>query len=160
MENSGKTGRSNQTANCDIDESQCPLFARSGQQADLGYWPLPTQSGHRPLTGGLVKSAIVCLAFSLGHRMTLSDLASIGSLVSGMAVLASMVFLYFRLRQMNAQAQQAERNQRAVIRLGRVAQRIDLNIALMEPSAADAKTHRRMKKKQARSGFSTLPVIS
>ena len=70
--------------------------------------------------------------------MTLSDLASIGSLISGLAVLASLVFLYFQLRQMNAQVQQAERNQLAAIRLGRVAQRIHVNIALMEPSAADA----------------------
>ena len=70
--------------------------------------------------------------------MTLSDLASIGSLISGLAVLASLVFLYFQLRQMNAQAQQTERNQLAAIRLGRVAQRIDVNIALMKPSAADA----------------------
>jgi len=47
-----------------------------------------------------MKSAIVGLAFSLGDRMTLSDLASIGSLISGLAVLASLVFLYFQLRQM------------------------------------------------------------
>jgi hypothetical protein len=85
-----------------------------------------------------MKSAIIGLAFSLGDRMTLSDLASIGGLISGLAVLASLVFLYFQLRQMNAQVRQAERNQLAAIRLGRVAQRIHVNIALMEPSAADA----------------------
>lgn len=99
------------------------------------FWP---KADIRPLTGGLMKSAIVGLAFSLGDRMTLSDLASIGSLISGLAVLASLVFLYFQLRQMNAQVRQAERNQLAAIRLGRVAERIHVNIALMEPSAADA----------------------
>jgi len=48
--------------------------------------------------------------------MTLSDLAALGSFVSGVAVLVSLVFLWFQLRQMNDQVRQAEKNQRAAIR--------------------------------------------
>jgi hypothetical protein len=47
--------------------------------------------------------------------MSLSDLAALGSFVSGVAVLVSLVFLYFQLRQVGAQVQQAERNQQAMI---------------------------------------------
>jgi hypothetical protein len=48
--------------------------------------------------------------------MTLSDLAALGSFVSGVAVLVSLVFLWFQLRQMNEQVRQSEKNQRAQIR--------------------------------------------
>ncbi len=48
--------------------------------------------------------------------MSLSDLASLGSFVSALAVLVSLVFLWFQLRQMNHQVRQAEKNQRAAIR--------------------------------------------
>jgi hypothetical protein len=47
--------------------------------------------------------------------MSLTDLASIGSFVSGVAVLASLVFLYIQLRQLRAQLAQAEVNQREMI---------------------------------------------
>ena len=52
--------------------------------------------------------------------MTLSDLASLGSFVSGVAVLVSLVFLYFQLRQIGAQMKQAEKNQRAMMTQGAV----------------------------------------
>jgi hypothetical protein len=42
--------------------------------------------------------------------MTLSDLASIGSLVSGMAVLFSLIFVGFQLRQNTMQMKRAELN--------------------------------------------------
>ena len=48
--------------------------------------------------------------------MSLPDLASLGSFVSGIAVLGSLVFLYLQMRQIGAQIEQAERNQRAAIR--------------------------------------------
>src|SRR5215831_16160456 len=51
--------------------------------------------------------------------MSLSDLASLGSFVSGLAVLVSLIFLYFQLRQMNAQVRQTEKNQQALIKQGR-----------------------------------------
>ena len=51
--------------------------------------------------------------------MSLSDLASLGSFVSGVAVLVSLVFLYFQLGNLNRQVTQAEKNQRAAIHQAR-----------------------------------------
>lgn len=70
--------------------------------------------------------------------MSLSDLASIGSFVSGAAVMVSLIFLYFQLRQVNAQAQQAERTQQATIRHTRAARIVDIALASAEPSWAEA----------------------
>ena len=50
--------------------------------------------------------------------MLLNDLASIGSFTSGVAVLISLVFLCFQLRQVNAQVVLAEKNQ-PLVRQGR-----------------------------------------
>jgi hypothetical protein len=63
--------------------------------------------------------------------MTLSDLASIGSLVSGMAVLVSLVYL-------SLQVKQAERNQQASIRSERTSRIIDLFTGSSELSIAEA----------------------
>lgn len=62
--------------------------------------------------------------------MSLSDLASIGSFVSGVAVLVSLVFLFFQMRQMTEQVKQAEKNQRAVIQQARTTRNADFNIAI------------------------------
>ena len=48
--------------------------------------------------------------------MNLSDLAALGSFVSGVAVLASLALLWFQLKQMTSQVRQSEKNQRASIR--------------------------------------------
>jgi len=64
--------------------------------------------------------------------MTLSDLASLGSFVSGVAVLVSLAFLFVQMRQMTEQARQAERHQRAAIRQGQAAILIDLNLRIAE----------------------------
>ena len=53
--------------------------------------------------------------------MSLSDLAALGSFVSGFAVLVSLTFLYFQLRQITEQVKQAERNQRAALDQGHLA---------------------------------------
>ena len=58
--------------------------------------------------------------------MSLSDLSSLGSLVSGFAVLISLVYLALQVRL-------AERNQRAIIHQGRVEQSADRLLRLMEP---------------------------
>ncbi len=50
--------------------------------------------------------------------MSLSDLASLGSFVSGIAVLASLIFLYFQMRQIGEQVLQTEKNQRALLNEG------------------------------------------
>jgi len=58
--------------------------------------------------------------------MTLSDLASIGSFVSGVAVVVSFVFLGLQIRQAN-------RNQRSVIQQGRANNSLELMLRLTEP---------------------------
>ena len=70
--------------------------------------------------------------------MSLSDLASLGSFVSGLAVFASLAFLYFQLRQLSAQAAQTEKNQRAIIHQGRIAQSSDRLLRWAEPTLARA----------------------
>src|SRR5690349_18974284 len=58
--------------------------------------------------------------------MSLSDLASIGSLISGMAVLISLVYLGLQVRQ-------AARNQRALMQQGRADRVANACLALAEP---------------------------
>ncbi|MBS0278610.1 MAG: hypothetical protein JSR81_13400 [Proteobacteria bacterium] len=58
--------------------------------------------------------------------MTLSDLAALGSLVSGLAVLVSLVFLWFQFRQ-------TERNQRAAISQAAITRNVQHNSALFAP---------------------------
>ena len=70
--------------------------------------------------------------------MSLSDLASLGSFVSGLAVLVSLVFLFFQLRQLNRQVRQAEKNQQAAIRQGRANQAAIINTGGADPSGSEA----------------------
>lgn len=63
--------------------------------------------------------------------MSLSDLASIGSLVSGIAVLISLVYL-------SVQVKQAERNQQASIRAVRATRTVDLFMGCTDANVADA----------------------
>jgi hypothetical protein len=58
--------------------------------------------------------------------MTLSDLASIGTLVSGVAVLASLIYLSLQIRQ-------SDKNQRALINQGTVTRNIDILMFLSQP---------------------------
>ena len=69
--------------------------------------------------------------------MSLSDLASLGSLISGFAVLISLIFLYIQLRQLNQQVRQTEKNQQAAIQQSRNFKRIDL----LKDRAGDAAQH-------------------
>jgi hypothetical protein len=72
--------------------------------------------------------------------MSLSQLAEIGSFVSGVAILASLIFLYFQLRQINHQVRQAEKNQKSAIRQGRASRTVRIILAGTDPSLADAFT--------------------
>ena len=63
--------------------------------------------------------------------MNLSDLASIGSLVSGMAVVVSLIFLALQIRQSNL-------NQRAIVHQTRVTRSADLVLRAIEPSLLSA----------------------
>jgi hypothetical protein len=62
--------------------------------------------------------------------MSLSDLASIGSFVSGVAVLISLIYLALQVRQ-------AERNQRALVQQGRAARLVDFQLRLAAPEMGD-----------------------
>jgi hypothetical protein len=61
--------------------------------------------------------------------MSLSDLASLGSFVSGVAVLISLIYLALQVRQ-------AERNQRALVQQGRAARLVDFQMHLATPEMA------------------------
>ncbi len=66
--------------------------------------------------------------------MSLSDLASVGSFVSGFAVLISLIYLALQVRQ-------TERNQQISIRHSRVSRIVELHVALADPGMADAWLH-------------------
>ena len=62
--------------------------------------------------------------------MSLSDLASLGSFVSGVAVLVSLIYLALQVRQ-------AEKNQRAAIRQGRADRTAAIVLAAANPGLAE-----------------------
>ena len=65
--------------------------------------------------------------------MSLSDLASLGSFISGLAVLISLIFLYFQLRQVTAQIRQGEKNQRALLDQGAVTRNSEIIFFQAQP---------------------------
>jgi len=65
--------------------------------------------------------------------MTLSDLAALGSFISGIAVVFSFVFLALQLRQSN-------KNQRALMQQGRASRWIDIILNRTEPTVSEAIT--------------------
>lgn len=62
--------------------------------------------------------------------MSLTDLASIGSLVSGLAVVFSLLFLGLQVRQAN-------RNQRSLMQQGRSARNVDLLMRVTDPKLSE-----------------------
>ncbi|WP_394847298.1 hypothetical protein LZC95_07505 [Pendulispora brunnea] len=66
--------------------------------------------------------------------MSLSDLASFGTLISGVAVLVSVIYLALQVRQ-------TERNQQISIRHSRASRIVELHLALADPAVADAWLH-------------------
>ena len=68
--------------------------------------------------------------------MNLSNLAALGNFVSGVAVVASLVFLYFQVRQLNAQARQAAVNQQAMMKLARTTRVMEVNARMASESYA------------------------
>jgi hypothetical protein len=69
--------------------------------------------------------------------MPLSDLASIGTLISGIAVVISLIYLAFQIRQNT-------RHQRASMQQGRAARTVDLLLRTAEPDMARAILRGRM----------------
>jgi hypothetical protein len=66
--------------------------------------------------------------------MSLSDLASLGSFVNGLAVLISLVYLSIQVRQ-------TKRNQQIAIRHSRASRIVQLQLALADAGVADAWLH-------------------
>ena len=66
--------------------------------------------------------------------MSLSDLASLGSFVNGLAVLISLVYLSLQVRQ-------TKRNQQIAIRHSRASRIVELQRALADPGVAEAWLH-------------------
>jgi hypothetical protein len=66
--------------------------------------------------------------------MSLSDLASLGSFVSGFAVLISLIYLSLQVRQ-------TKRNQQIAIRHSRASRIVDLQLALADSGVAAAWLH-------------------
>jgi len=66
--------------------------------------------------------------------MSLADLASVGSFVSGFAVLTSLIWLALQVRQ-------AERNQQISIRHSRISRIVELQRTLADPAVAAAWFH-------------------
>jgi hypothetical protein len=66
--------------------------------------------------------------------MSLSDLASLGSFVSGFAVLVSLIYLALQVRQ-------TKRNQQIAIRHSRATRVVELHLALADAAVADAWLH-------------------
>lgn len=66
--------------------------------------------------------------------MSLSDLASVGSFVSGCAVLISLVYLSLQVRQ-------TKRNQQIAIRHSRATRIVELQLALADSGVAEAWLH-------------------
>jgi len=64
--------------------------------------------------------------------MSLSDLAALGSFISGAAVLVSLAFLYYQLRQISEQVRQAEKHQTAAIGQGRANRMVELSLRTVE----------------------------
>jgi hypothetical protein len=70
--------------------------------------------------------------------MTLLDLSAIGGFVSGLAVLVSLVFLFFQLRQIAEQIKQTQSNQKAAISQGRTNRMGDISLRMADPALAGA----------------------
>jgi hypothetical protein len=64
--------------------------------------------------------------------MSISDLAALASLVSGIAVLISLVLLYYQLRQLTAQVRQAEQYQQTLVKQARTSRVMEVNARLAD----------------------------
>jgi len=63
--------------------------------------------------------------------MSLSDLAALGSFISGLAVVVTLIFLLLQIRQ-------TERNQQSVMQQGRAARTVDFILRSIDPVLCDA----------------------
>jgi hypothetical protein len=68
--------------------------------------------------------------------MSISDLAALGSLISGMAVLISLFLLYHQLRQLTAQVKQTEHYQQTLVKQARTSRVMEVNARLADADFA------------------------
>ena len=65
--------------------------------------------------------------------MSLSELAEIGSLISGVSIMTSVIFLYYQLRQINRQVKQTQKNQQSANRQGRATRTVGIVLTGTQP---------------------------
>ena len=100
----------------DVDPgSRAPVTGRSEDDAAIG-------------------ASLASIEFDHGTSMSLSDLAALGSFVSGVAVLISLIYLALQVRQ-------TKRNQQIAIRHSRATRVVELHLALADVAVADAWLH-------------------
>ena len=68
--------------------------------------------------------------------MPISDLASLASVISSLAVLTSLVLLYSQLRQLTAQVRQAEQYQQTLVKQARTGRVMEVNARLADADFA------------------------
>ena len=68
--------------------------------------------------------------------MSISDIAAVGSLASGVAVLVSLILLYYQLRQLTAQVKQAEQYQQTLVKQARTSRVMEVNARLADAEFA------------------------
>jgi hypothetical protein len=68
--------------------------------------------------------------------MSISDIAALGSLISSVAVLTSLILLYFQLRQLTAQVKQADQYQQTLVKQARTSRVMDVNARLADADFA------------------------
>jgi len=66
--------------------------------------------------------------------MSLSDLAALGSFVSGVAVVVSFIFMALQMRQSN-------QNQKSLMQQGRSARTVDILMKMTEPGLSETITN-------------------
>ena len=109
-----------------------PLFTQSGRSAcSMSNARFRPKAVIGPWLGHLEKSAIVTLNSTRGNHMSFSDLAAIGSLVSGIAVLISLIYLGQQIRQ-------NLKHTRALILQGRVDRVVSQHIAMANTDLVSA----------------------
>lgn len=71
--------------------------------------------------------------------MSLSDLANFGEFISSIAVLASLGFLFFQMRQMTEQMRQSELNQRSLINQSVMTRDHEINLMCAQLAGSHSK---------------------
>ncbi len=110
-----------------MDHAYGAFRTLAGGRRSVGHargWAAPTS----------IDVSVVPTELDGGDLMSLSDLAALGSFVSGVAVLISLIYLALQVRQ-------TKRNQQIAIRHSRATRVVELHLALADGAVADAWLH-------------------